>query len=146
MTSLPSNFSLFWSWGGEQQEAQRGEIFLAAAVMPCKERQLSSLVILEVCKVFCSPSKQKSSLSSYWLANRDGAYHPAYRRCQTIITHVLFPAAELFLQMHSYVEAPDVPLLRAEMPQVGVGTGGSGTPLAECQALTANLIEKAVYK
>lgn len=52
MTSPPSNFLLFWSWGGEQQEASGGEIFLATVVMWFKERQLSSLVILKVCKVY----------------------------------------------------------------------------------------------
>lgn len=41
----------FGAWEGSNRKLGRGEIFLAAAAMRFKERQLSRLVTLEVCKV-----------------------------------------------------------------------------------------------
>lgn len=44
---------------GNNRKLRRGEIFLAAAVMPFRERQLSNPVILEVCKVFVHWANKK---------------------------------------------------------------------------------------
>lgn len=52
MTSLLSSFLLFWSRGGSSRKLSGEEIFLAAAVMHFQERQLSSPVALEVCRVY----------------------------------------------------------------------------------------------